>query len=117
MKKTFLLTPLLVSIVAALTVYAAAQQQTQAGVRLIASAAEALGGRERVVAVKTIVLEGNRKAAYKNGGGNISASPEASLTWVSIPEFQKTVDLEHRRMRLRQRNRQNCVFASAAGYL
>ena len=44
MKKNLLLTPLLVTVVAALTVYAAAQQQMQAGVRLSAGAAEALGG-------------------------------------------------------------------------
>jgi len=77
MKKTFLLAPLLISVVAALTLYAAAQQQTQAGVRLITGAAEALGGRERILAVKTIVLEGYGEAAYMNGGGNISASPDA----------------------------------------
>jgi len=117
MKKTFLLTPLLLTVVVALTVYAAAQQQTQAGVRLIAGAAEALGGRERILAVKTIVLEGYGETAYMNGGGNISASPDAPQKWVRIPEYQKTVDLEHRRMRVRQRNHQNFVFASAAGYL
>ena len=67
----------LVTGVAASMVYAAAQQQTQAAVRLIAGAAEALGGRERILAVKTIVLEGYGEAAYMNGGGNISASPDA----------------------------------------
>ena len=118
MKKTFLLALLfLVTVVAASTVYAAAQQQTQAAVRLIAGAAEALGGRERILAVKTIVLEGYGEAAYMNGGGNISASPDAPQKWVSIPEYEKTIDLEHRRMRVRQRNHQNFVFASAAGYL
>src|SRR4026207_2254402 len=118
MKKTFFLTPLSIIVVAALTLYAAAaQQQTQAGVRLIAGAAEALGGRERILAVKTIVLEGYGEAAYMNGGGNISASPDAPQKWVSIPGYEKTIDVEHRRMRVRQRNHQNFVFASAAGYL
>src|SRR5438552_17247297 len=84
---------------AALTLYAAAQQQPQAAIRLIAGAADALGGRDRVLAVKTIVLEGYGEAAYQNGGGNISASPDAPQKWVSIPEYQKTIDLEHRRMR------------------
>ena len=102
---------------AALTFYGAAPQRPQAATSLIAGAAEALGGRERILAVKTIVLEGYGEAAYQNGGGNISASPDAPQKWVSIPEYQKTIDLEHRRMRLRQRNHQNFVFASAAGYL
>jgi hypothetical protein len=91
---------------AALTFYGAAPQQPQAAASLIAGAAEALGGRERILAVKTIVLEGYGEAAYQNGGGNISASPDAPQKWVSIPEYQKTIDLEHRRMRLRQRNHQ-----------
>src|SRR5678810_849655 len=100
-----------------LTLHGTVQQQPQAASRLIARAAEALGGRERILAVKTIVLEGYGEAAYMNGGGNISASPEAPQKWVSIPEYEKTIDLEHRRMRVRQRNHQNFVFASAGGYL
>jgi hypothetical protein len=83
-----------------LTIYGTVQQQPQAANRLIAGAAEALGGRERILAVKTIVLEGYGETAYQNGGGNISASPDAPQKWVSIPEYQKTIDLEHRRMRL-----------------
>src|SRR4026208_968370 len=105
MKKTYVLPMLfLVTVAAGVTGYAVAQQQTQAGARLIAEAAEALGGRERILAVKTIVLEGYGEAAYMNGGGNISASPDAPQKWVSIPEYEKTIDLEHRRMRVRQRN-------------
>src|SRR6185369_3171062 len=95
--------------------FAAAQSPRPAGV--IARAAAALGGDARLRAVKTITVAGYGEAAYMNGGGNISASPDAPQKWVSIPEYQKTVDLEHRRMRLRQRNHQNFVFASAAGYL
>src|SRR5438876_1357486 len=118
MKKAFLLALLiLLTVAAASMVYAAAQQQTQAAVRLIAAAADALGGRERILSVKTIALEGYGEAAYMNGGGNISASPDAPQKWVSIPEYQKTIDLEHGRMRLRQRNHQNFIFASVAGYL
>jgi len=118
MKKAFLLAlPFLGTVVAASMLYAVVQQQTQAAARLIVGAAEALGGKERILAVKTIVLEGYGEAAYMNGGGNISASPEAPQKWVSIPEYEKTIDLEHRRMRVRQRNHQNFVFASAAGYL
>jgi Metallo-beta-lactamase superfamily len=113
MKKLFLIAALAV----AASLGYAAQQQPQAAARLIAGAAEALGGRERILAVKTIVLEGYGEAAYMNGGGNISASPEAPQKWISIPEYEKTIDLEHRRMRVRQRNHQNFVFASAAGYL
>jgi len=80
-------------------------------------AAEALGGAARLRAVRNITVAGYGEAAYMNGGGNISASPDAPQKWVSIPEYEKTIDLEHGRMRVRQRNHQNFVFAGAAGYL
>ena len=90
------------------------QQQAQA---IVARAAGALGGAARLRALKNITVAGYGEAAYMNGGGNISASPDAPQKWVSIPEYEKTVDLEHGRMRVRQRNHQNFVFAGAAGYL
>jgi hypothetical protein len=54
--------------VAASIVDAAAQQHTPAAMRMIGGAAEALGGRERILAVKTIVLEGYGETADMNGG-------------------------------------------------
>jgi hypothetical protein len=95
--------------------FVAAQQRTPA--TFVARAAEALGGAARLQAVKTITVAGYGEAAYMNGGGNISASPDAPQKWVSIPEYEKTIDLEHGRMRVRQRNHQNFVFAGLAGYL
>ena len=58
-----ILADIAVDVVAALTVYAAAQQQTQAGVRLIAGAAEALGGKERNLGVRQS-SRGLWRAAY-----------------------------------------------------
>ena len=84
---------------------------------LVARAAEALGGAARLRALKTITIVGYGEAAYMNGGGNISASPDAPQKWISIPDYEKTIDLEHGRMRVRQRNHQNFVFAGVAGYL
>jgi len=84
---------------------------------VVMRAAQALGGADRIRAVKTITVAGYGETAYMNGGGNISASPDAPQKWVSIPEYEKTIDLEHGRMRVRQRNHQNFVFAGVAGYL
>ena len=83
----------------------------------VARAADALGGAARLRAVKTITVAGYGEAAYMNGGGNISASPDAPQKWISIPDYEKTIDLEHGRLRVRQRNHQNFVFAGLAGYL
>jgi glyoxylase-like metal-dependent hydrolase (beta-lactamase superfamily II) len=83
----------------------------------VARAVEALGGAARIRAIRNITVSGYGETAYMNGGGNISASPDAPQKWVSVPEYEKTIDLEHSRMRVRQRNHQNFVFAGVAGYL
>ncbi len=101
--------------VAASALLASAQPRRAEDV--VTRAAEALGGAGRLRAVKTIVVAGYGETAYMNGGGNISASVEAPQKWISVPEYEKTIDLEHGRMRVRQRNHQNFVFAGAAGYL
>jgi hypothetical protein len=95
--------------------FAAAQPPRPAA--FVTRAATALGGDARLRAIKTITVAGYGEAAYMNGGGNISASPDAPQKWVSLPEYDKTIDLEHGRMRVRQRNHQNFVFAGLAGYL
>ena len=92
-------------------------QPRNASTAFVTRAADALGGAARLRAIKTITVAGYGEAAYMNGGGNISASPDAPQKWISIPEYEKTIDLEHGRMRVRQRNHQNFVFAGLAGYL
>ena len=101
--------------VAASALLASAQPRRAEDV--VTRAAEALGGAGRLRAVKTIVVAGYGETAYMNGGGNISASVEAPQKWISVPDYEKIIDLEHGRMRVRQRNHQNFVFAGAAGYL
>src|SRR4029079_17604685 len=97
------------------SLWAGAQQPQAADV--IQLATEALGGARRLRSVKTIAVAGYGETAYMNGGGNISASVEAPQKWISVPDYEKIIDLEHGRMRVRQRNHQNFVFAGAAGYL
>jgi hypothetical protein len=92
-------------------------QVSSPAARVIDGAAEALGGRQRILSLKTIKIEGYGQAAYQNGGGNISSSPDAPQKWIDIPEYEKIIDLEHRRMRVRQRQHNHFVFASVDGYL
>lgn len=92
-------------------------QTTRTAAGVIDSAAEALGGRQRILAIKSIKIEGYAQIAYQNGGGNISTSPDAPQKWVDVPEYEKIIDLEHRRMRVRQRQHNHFVFASVDGYL
>jgi hypothetical protein len=92
-------------------------QTTRTAAGVIDGAAEALGGRQRILAIKSIKIEGDGQVAYQNGGGNISTSPEAPQKWVNVPEYEKILDLEHRRMRVRQRQHNAFVFAGVDGYL
>jgi hypothetical protein len=84
---------------------------------VIDGAAEALGGRQRILAIRSIKIEGYGQVAYQNGGGNISTSPDAPQKWVNVPEYEKILDLANRRMRVRQRQHNAFVFASVSGYL
>jgi hypothetical protein len=92
-------------------------QNTRTPAGIVDGAAEALGGKQRILAIKSIKIEGYGQIAYQNGGGNISTSPDAPQKWINVPEYEKILDLEHRRMRVRQRQHNHFVFASVDGYL
>ena len=60
--------------VAAITalVIGAAGQGTAPELQLVRRAADAMGGRDRLMALKTLQIVGYGELAYMNGGGNIS---------------------------------------------
>jgi glyoxylase-like metal-dependent hydrolase (beta-lactamase superfamily II) len=91
----------------------ASSQAAAAERDVIIKAATALGGRDRILSIKTLRIDGYGQLAYQNGGGNIAASIDAPQKWVNINGFQRTIDLEHGRMRIRQRLVQDFVFAYA----
>ncbi len=91
---------------------------------VIHAAAEALGGSDRVEGIKTLIIEGHGK--QPNIGQNVT--PDAPLPNWNVPEFKRTVDLAHGRMRLEQHRvaefpfsmandvRQNMVLDGAIAY-
>jgi glyoxylase-like metal-dependent hydrolase (beta-lactamase superfamily II) len=81
---------------------------------VIARAATALGGRDRLLAIKTLTIEGYGQLAYQNGGGNITASPDAPQKWINIQEYARVIQLDPLRTRVRQRQANDFVFAAAA---
>jgi hypothetical protein len=88
--------------------------QSAGAADVIARAATALGGRERLLAIKTLTIEGYGQLAYQNGGGNITASPDAPQKWINIQEYSRVIQLEPLRTRVRQRQANDFVFAAAA---
>jgi len=81
--------------------------------KIINDAAEALGGKDRILLVKAIKVEGYGQLAYQNGGGNPTGSPDAPQKWINTNGVERWFDLEHSRMRLKQRLVQDFVFAYA----
>jgi glyoxylase-like metal-dependent hydrolase (beta-lactamase superfamily II) len=94
-----------------------AGQATAPGLQLAGRAADALGGRDRVAAVKTLQIVGYGELAYFNGGGNISGDPSAPQKWQKVLDYRRTIDLEHGRTRVQQRLKMDFVFASTVGQL
>jgi glyoxylase-like metal-dependent hydrolase (beta-lactamase superfamily II) len=85
--------------------------------QLVTRAADALGGRDRVTAVKTLQIVGYGELAYMNGGGNITADPAAPQKWQKVLDYTRTIDLEHGRTRVQQRLKMDFEFASTVGQL
>jgi glyoxylase-like metal-dependent hydrolase (beta-lactamase superfamily II) len=94
-----------------------AGQGVPAEAQLVRRAAEALGGRDRIMALKTLQIIGYGELAYFNGGGNITGDPDAPQKWQSVLEHTRTIDLEHWRTRVQQRLKMDFEFASTAGQL
>jgi glyoxylase-like metal-dependent hydrolase (beta-lactamase superfamily II) len=92
-------------------------QATGAERQLVARAADALGGRDRINALKTLQIVGYGELAYFNGGGNITGDPDAPQKWQKVLEYTRTIDLEHWRTRVQQRLKMDFVFASTVGQL
>ena len=85
--------------------------------QVVLRAAEALGGLDRVMALKTLQIIGYGELAYMNGGGNVTADPDAPQKWQKVLDHRRTIDLEHGRTRVEQRLKMDFVFASEVGQL
>src|ERR1700730_4763056 len=71
--------------------------------KLVIGAAEGLGGKDGLLSVNTITGEGYGQLADQDGGGNPTGSPDAPQKWINTNGVERTFDLEHGRMRLKQR--------------
>jgi len=77
--------------------------------RMIEDAASALGGRDRLLAAKTIVIEGEGPAP--NVGQN--TLPDSDLPVWKVTELKRTIDLAGGRMRTQQLRTAQFQFAGA----
>jgi glyoxylase-like metal-dependent hydrolase (beta-lactamase superfamily II) len=89
-------------------------QETPAS-RLLEQVATAMGGRDRLQRIDTLVYTGFGQDAYMDGGGNITADPNAPPKWRAIADAQRSIDLKSRRALLQQRRAPMFPFAAPFG--
>jgi hypothetical protein len=104
MKKHLLLATVLIASTAPI-----ACSRTPPELQAIVDATEALGGRQKVLAVKTLTIEGEGPAP--NVGQN--TMPDGELPVWQVTEFKRTIDLEHGRMRTTGLRTAQFLFANA----
>ena len=88
---------------------AAACSQTPPEQQIINDAADALGGRDRILAIRTLALEGSGTDGAVGG----SVTPDAPPNTFKITEYRRTFDLANGRMNVRQVRTAQFPFALA----
>src|SRR5687768_2910022 len=82
-------------------------QETSPSAALVAEGVEALGGRDRVLALRTLRMIGYGEMIDGFGLSNISADRYSPERLNNLLEFERTFDLANDRMRTRVRRRTN----------
>src|SRR4051812_38438371 len=84
-------------------------QRTPPELQAVVDAAEAMGGRQKLLAIKTLTIEGEADAP--NVGQN--TTPESDLPNWKVTGFKRTIDLPNHRMRMQQVRTAQFLFANA----
>ena len=100
--------PSLWTTLAALTAVSACTR-TPPDLQAVVDAANALGGRDRILAIKTLTIEG--EGAAPNVGQNMM--PDGELPVWKVTEFKRTIGLANGRMRTQQLRTAQFLFANA----
>ena len=82
----------------------------------IDAAAAALGGAQRLQALRNITLIGYAQYAYQNGGGNISPLPGAPQKLIAANDYRRVYDFANMRMLHQERRNDLFPFANYGGH-
>jgi len=94
---------------------APALAQQSPATRLLEQVADAMGGRDRLLRIDTLVYTGFGQDAYMDGGGNVTAEVNAPQKWRAIADAQRSFDLKSHRALLQQRRAPMFPFAAPFG--
>ena len=90
-----------------------AQPASDAG-QVVTRAAEALGGAQRIQALRTMRLRGYGHDQYQDGGSLITTEPTAPEKMTIITAYERVIDLANNRTRVRAKQSRAFVFAAQA---
>ena len=96
------------------TASAASAQEADAR-KLLAQAAEAMGGLDKLQKLDNLVLTGFGQRTYYDGGGNSTADPNAPPKWIAVADAQRTFDLKAERALNQERRGMEFPFAGFFG--
>lgn len=92
-------------VVFAAVMFAACSRGTPEG-QVVADAAEALGGRDRILTLRSLVLEGEGS----NGNLGQDMTPEATGQTFTVSDYRRAIDIAGRRVRIQQTRTPNFTF-------
>src|SRR5688572_1472550 len=84
--------------------------------QVVAAAAAALGGADKIQALRNITLTGYGQYAYQFGGGRITGEPTAPEKYLAANELRRVYDLEHNRFQLVERRNMLFPFLAPFGH-
>jgi glyoxylase-like metal-dependent hydrolase (beta-lactamase superfamily II) len=79
---------------------------------LIVAAADAMGGVDALMAIDTLTLRGYGHEAYQDGGSRITTEPSAPEKVTNLTAYERVIDLDNDRTRVRARGFRAFVFAA-----
>ena len=87
-------------------------QNASSELQLAIDAANAMGGAERIQAVRTLRLRGYGQEAYQDGGSKITTEASAPEKMTNLTAYERQIDLSGDRTRVSARAYRTFVFAS-----
>jgi hypothetical protein len=91
-------------------------QGTQQARGLIDRVAEAMGGEQAILAIRTLEANGYGMEAYFWGGGNVTGDPEAVQKWAENPNLASVWDFDNGRYRTQYRHNFLFPFGGIFGH-
>jgi hypothetical protein len=83
---------------------------------VVQAAAQAMGGAEKLRAVRNITAHGYAQYAYMMGGGRITGDPDAPEKYIAANDLTRVYDLEHDRYQARERRNMLFPFLLPGGH-